>query len=431
MQRLSIKVPKPTPASAAMQKAMEKPLPPEKQLGTIGALHLSGLEGGTLAIVIKKTYDLFPNALPRVAEEQIPLDAEGQLHDPIADVVEPSWKSLPELIGHKTGTDVILQGFARPPRPTHEWKVGIKWGNYTHEAWVFGHRQVDVMHNRVVFTPPQPFEALPLRHELAYGGADLVYEEKYISELKKNIPDDKYRKVAPAIEHLWGDNNYLLRYPRNRFGMAYAVAPHPNWHIGRALPHLERPDDRLTPERLITSNPAHWQKQPIPVGFDYLDPYTFPINAMMGIAPPGFDPNGPQPEVKRNILPADFYRGNVALATDADIANILHPMLGRQASLGLWFGPLRGSETVELLGVDPAHPVFRVVLPNEYPVVLPLKGLTLPEVKSIQLTKIHLDSENRKLIQTWSVRYPMPVAPHPDFLKSLPESIQVHFKRIS
>lgn len=431
MQRLAIKVPKPTPASAAMKKVMENPPPPEKPLGNIGAIHLSGLEGGTLAVIIKKTYDLFPNALPRVADEQMAIDAEGQLHDPLTEVVEPSWKSLPEMIGHKTGTDVILQGFARPPQSTTEWKVGVRLGSYTHEALVFGRREVDVLHNRLVFTPPQPFESLPLRYELAYGGSDLVYEETYIKELKKNIPEDKFRRAIPALEHLWGSNNYLLRYPRNRFGMAYAVAPHPNWHIGRTLPHLERPDDRLTPERLISGNPAHWQKQPIPIGFDYLDPYTFPINAMMGVPPPAFDPTGPQPEVKRNLLPADFFRGSIAHTTGPDIASVLHPMLGRQASLGLWFGHLRGSETLELLGVDPAYPVFRVVLPNEYPVVLPLKGLQLPEVKSIQLTKIHLDSENRKLIQIWSVRYKMQTAPHPDWLKALPENVQVHYKRIS
>lgn len=431
MQRLSIQVPKPRSASVLLKKAMETPLPQKTPLGTVGALHLAGLEGGTLAVVIKKTYDIFPNALPRASAEQVPIDAEGQLHDPISDLVEPSWKCLPEMLGYKTGTDVILQGYARSPRPVTELRVGLRLGNYTHEALAIGRRKVEVVQGRLIFTPPKPFEALPLRHELAYGGCDVHYEEAYLKELKKQMSREQFRKAAAALEAIWGGNNYVLRYPRNRFGVGYAVTPDPKWHLGRVLPHLERLDDRLTPERFICRNPSKWQQQPLPIGFDYLDPYSFPLNAMMGLPPAGFDPNGPQPELKRNLIPADYYKGNATQVKGEEVVKVLHPMVGRQASLGLWFGHLRGSETFEVFGVDPNYPQYNVILPNEFPIPQPLGALRLPDPKAMQLTKIHLDTEKRKLIQVWAVRYSMPTAPSPEVLEELPSQLQIHYKRFS
>jgi hypothetical protein len=120
----------------------------------------------TLHVLVKATVNLSPRI--SLAKEQLPVTLADAYHG------EPGRSSLREVsemhIG-KPGTDVIITGCARPPggHPVREMLVTARVADRQRVIRVVGDRLWD-RDGRA--GAPEPFEAMPLVWERAYGGVD-------------------------------------------------------------------------------------------------------------------------------------------------------------------------------------------------------------------------------------------------------------------
>lgn len=166
-----------------------------------------------------------------------------------------------------------------------------------------------------------------------------------------------------------------------------------------------------------------WGRQPVPVGFDYLEPSAFPRTALLGIPPGSRIPWEEMPEIGLGLVPSDYSRGAILECEPADIPNVIHPHGSRCASLGLWLPFLTGSEIVLLEGMDPRSPLLRVSLPGELPVFSGRwpgsPGQELPGA----LFLVEVDVDERTLTLIWSARAalerPLGIRELPDVQNSL------------
>ena len=359
-------------------------------------------EAGTqLAVILKRTYDVRHGQNCPLSDEKAPLDETGILHDEMESGTSPSSKSLPEVVGFKTGTDLVIQASARPPYPQKKMPVSVRIGPRFHEALVMGPRRSDRINGKILFSEPEAFEAMELRYENAYGGPDKRFMYALMEEVKTITPAEHLRRASPAAEALLSKNHPLL-YPRNRFGKGYVLEDRREFIEDRALPNIELPGDLLTPERLVLGHFLDWPDQPLPAGFDFLDPLSFPRSAMLGMPQPTRHDLNQVREVTTGLIPTDYCKGNAASKPLSDIPGMIHDMASRCASLGLWFPFLRGKEEILLAGMDPEHPEFQLRLPEEKP-IFTLNGSVqdLSEIEG-RLYLIHVNMADQRLYLIWT-----------------------------
>lgn len=411
-------------------RPVEYPPPPprpEQAPSTTRVVFAQASGAAELVILTKRTYAWEPGQRARVAEQQLPLDEAGIPHEPLAEGRPASWRSLPDVVGYKAGTDVVVQGSARPGRPTASLAVALDLAGRRIEILVFGPRRCCSVAGKPAFTPPEPFTEVPLRYELAYGGRDPAFEAVMMEEVARITPAETLRRAAPSAEGLFGTLHPLM-YPRNRFGQGYVLDARPEAFEGRELPQLERREDLLTPERLPVADFLKWERQPIPAGFDYLDPMTFPRMGMFACPPMGYQPGARCREAEAGLVPADFCRGNISSAQPSQLPTLLHPWAGHCASLGLNFPYLKGDETLALHGMDPARPSFTLVLPGERP-SMTVEGL---EARPVQLESVpfllRVEVDARRLCMVWAARYRLRVPLPPSRLPEIAAATRITWR---
>jgi hypothetical protein len=388
------------------------PVPPEmipapSPLGVTTGAVTGRLE---LAILLKVTYQ-FDVGKPLVrAAEQLPLSTTNEAHEALTPGAPASMKAVPELLAFSSGTDVIVRGHARSRVRRTFMRVGVVIGSHRHTAEAIGRRVVDLVNGKLVFSSPEPFESMPLRYELAYGGIDVGYEAMVAALARKELKPEDLRRLGPLAEgHLHGVPP--VAYPRNRYGKGYVMVAEPKALVGRELPNIEFTDDRITPERLIPTKPLRWLGLPVPAGFDYMDELMFPRSAMMGL-PPMADGNlNDIGEVRRGQVPKDYCRGNAIYAERESVPGLIHPELARCAPIGLRLPFLQGNETVVLQGMSPAADEWAVTLPGERPVI----RLSQWELQP-QLFQLFIDADKKHLSMVWCARTPWarPLGPGED-----------------
>jgi hypothetical protein len=420
-------VPQPIPQPQVV--VPEKPPAPPVLAPSTTRLVLAHASGAhELVVLHKRTYAWESGRPAWPADEQPPLDEVGVPYQPLADGRAPAWKSLPEVVGFKAGTDVVIQGCARSRTPVERLSAVLFLARRRHEVLVSGRRRTALRNGQLVFTPPEPFTEVPLRYELAYGGRDLSYEALLMEEVRRITPAATMRRATPSMEALFTRVSPLM-YPRNRFGQGYVLEQRPERQADRELPQLERPDDLLTPERLALGNPLHWKRQPVPAGFDYLDPMTFPRMGMLACPPPGYQPGDLVREVELGLVPQDLCRGNIATATPQQMPTLLHPHGGHCASLGLTFPYLRGDETLLLQGMDARGQELEVRLPAERP-TMTVAGLgPRPVALTAEPYLLLVEVDTRRLVMVWAARH-RPVQPlAPQRLPDLGAATTVTWRR--
>lgn len=421
-------IPQPTPYDDADESDIPEHLKPSPS-SPVQVIQLNR-EGRTqIAIVFKRTYRFRHGRTPWPAEEQEPLDREGSTHEPLTEEQAPSYASLPELVGFKTGTDLVVQGDARPRRPTSRMEVCVRVGEREQKALVFGRRFADYVNGNLVFTSPEPFESMPLRYENAYGGRDRRFEAHLAEEVERSTPAEDLRRARPSFEAVF-DDNHPLAYPRNRFGKGYVLEDRRDLIEGRELPNLERPSDLLTPERLVVGHPLDWGKQPIPIGFDYLEPSAFPRTALLGIPQATRIPMSEMPEVERGVLPADYSRGTIFEGDPEEIPDRLHPHGSRCASIGLWLPHLLGDETVGIQGMDESRPRLRCSLPGERPRFTgSWPGGSGREILG-DLLLVAISVDDRKMSLVWSARDSLDRPLRPGEAEEVQEELDVRMREV-
>lgn len=405
MSQQSSEIPRPTPLSERPAPDIPPHLTPEPSpLGVTTGTITGQLE---LAVARKLTYRFKGGSLPALHEEQPPLSLLNEPHDELEPGLIPSQKAVPELLAYSSGTDIVVRAHARPPHPVAGMKVGVVAGSLRHYAKVTGRRFVDRQGDQLVFSPPETFEAMPLRYELAYGGIDREFEAMVAeSAVAQSEPEDLRRMAAMAKDFLQGIPP--AAYPRNPYGKGYVLVGGVEKMVGKELPNVELDQDRLSPDRLWPSNGARWMEMPVPAGFDYMDVGMYPRTAMMGLPPASEgDPNQIS-EVLSGQVPPRFCRGNVLYAEREEVPGMVHPEVVRCAPIGLRSPFLKGDEVVTLYGMDPAEPVMGVHLPGERPVFrIPAAGPGGREVEvDTQLYQLFIDVDERILSLIWTARTP-------------------------
>ncbi len=405
MKKEKLDIPRPTPFDEMPQPEIPeafRPLDP-------GPLRITEVSAGgklELSVIYKRTYTFEHDKPPQLADEQSPLEEDCTFHGEFVNGRPASYKSLPEIIGYKTGTDLVVQANAKPIRPVTEMIVWVQVGSHRHTALVFGRRVCEYIKGKLVFSPPEPFEEIPLTYENAYGGVDENFRQELFQEVERLTSSEILRKAKPSMEELLAYNNPLF-YPRNRFGKGYVLEDRKEFIEGRELPNMERIDDQLTPERLVVRHPFEWLNQPVPVGFDFLDPSSFPRSAMLGMPHYCFQSLEQAREVSLGLIPEDFARGNFFDTPPSKYEGLVHPAGSRCASLGLWLPFLRGNENIILSGMDPDYHEFVIKLPNERPVFL----IDSPEFGSqeigseMNLITIRLEEKTMEIV--WNGRTPL------------------------
>jgi hypothetical protein len=129
-----------------------------------------------LVLALKATFAISEQGLLTVAEEQDPLEPGDTFNG------EPDSSSIAqesELGPVKRATDLFLQGSARPLQRGATWvQVGFQVGKLGIWATVFGNRVWTPAMGLAAISPPEPFEAVPLLWENAFGGWDTSPEKE-------------------------------------------------------------------------------------------------------------------------------------------------------------------------------------------------------------------------------------------------------------
>lgn len=278
----------------------------------------------------------------------LPLPAEPLDGDPR--VAEgPSLPLGSNFWPHKERTDLVVRGSAFAPggAPTTRMTASVEVGTLRREVAVFGRREVHwTASGRIDFGDAEPFLEVPMTWQQAYGGVDFrVWDPELDLDAELGLP---------LVDHPG-------LYPRNPFGKGYLVRPEPA--PGFELPQLEDPADLLTPERLVTQDPARWWQMPLPACFDWLPALCFPRCLFFADDCEPWFP-GPDdrrlPEVARGYVP----EGHQALMQGRPLEAGPHALFFQEAAPGLSLAGLKGGEPVRIRGMHPERPELAFALPS-------------------------------------------------------------------
>ena len=211
----------------------------------------------TVCVILKGTFRLA--AEPVLADEQIPITAGDQY---AGEPANSGIVAVNDLVPLKPGTDVLLLGTAHAVggMPVAQMEVGLQVGPIDKRLRVIGDRAWH--RDGRNYTAAQPFEAMPLVWERAFGGFDEAGPE-----------------AGEPIAEL-----------RNPAGTGYRVGQEPERIEGLRLPNLEYPDQ-------LIATPGD---RPAPAGFGPIAPHWQPRAGFAGT----FDEAW---RTKRApFLPADF-----------------------------------------------------------------------------------------------------------------------------
>ncbi len=303
-----------------------------------------------LCALTKRTYEVSADGRLRPAEQQWPLDTSA--HAPPPGTFDDTWKAELDAAPFKVGTDIVVFGRAHAPRAGCRQMVielGVPERGLRVQMTVTGDRRCEYRASRdPLVSPPEPFEAMAIGYDRAYGGIDPHVE-----------PPHEPRDIEESL-------SLLLRppgiYPRNPAGVGYVVHNHQDLVDGLRLPNVERPGQELRADQILVKDPRHWWRQPMPAGLGWFDVGWFP-RCVHASALPLFPAPDEVAEVKLGLLPPDFNRR--FLTPDGQAPRLDHRLFSG-ASPGLTLPFLRGDESILTTGLCPQG-AFNLQLPGDRP----------------------------------------------------------------
>jgi hypothetical protein len=342
-----------------------------------------------LCVLVKRTYrlDVRANgaATCMLAEEQLPLhtlqvdEADPEIVVQDADIYP--WKPL---------TDVIVRGHARSPRKLPEFTAGLGVGSVTKTLAVVGDRRcARSSTGGILFGEPEPVDDVPLRYDRAYGGVDRVAEARH---------GNPYAQMPPYMSSQFQSVRFSpYRYPRNGVGRGYLIEPSAEALESLALPNLEDPADRLSPDRLAVGSPRRWPTMPLPWCTDWLSFAAFPRVGFLG-GTPSYEPTDHEfAEARRGFIPSGYPRRGTP-------QEMWHGRACNAGSLGLQLGPFTardvGAVLFRLMGLHPRQPHVSFRLPEGGPQISVdgRDGKLLPTLPAIHHVVIEPDCDRVSVV---------------------------------
>jgi hypothetical protein len=401
-------------------KPLEPPPPPTPPLAPAGpwrVFQATPKGKPLLGITIRRSYLFDADGRSILAGEQLGPPDDREDHE--LELDHPLPRRLPEDV-FKTACDVVVQGSAQTyGRPTRELAVEARVGGVARHGLVLGRRWVDLRRGQIEFTQPEPFEVVPLRYDLAYGGFDRATQQEVLASMKPEL--------RAAVEHLTpatAAKFSLFGYPRNPVGRGYVLSNQPQRLHGVELPQLEDAADRLTPRRLIPQSPTHWPAQPLPFCFDLLCPTFFPRAALFGLTPI-HEPKGASfIEIERGWLPRDGLRPGVWEVGYAALPGLLHLRASQNAALGLVADRLEPGDPWSLTHIHPARPAVAGRLPHETPRVFARVIGQASELGERRISAVYIDAEAGTLDVYWTAYATLPRALLPQELEAVAVAVE-------
>jgi hypothetical protein len=183
-------------------------------------------------------------------------------------------------------------------------------------------------------------------------------------------------------------------YPRNPLGRGFVVKNVRAAVDGLPLPNIEDPEQRLTPEKLITGEYLRWEAQPMPQGLGWFPKTWYPRAPLAGVMPAD---RAFEQELRKHyeqVVPPeqrDLYRQTQLPDMDFRFFN--------GASPGLVASFLAGDEEVKLDGLSPEGAIgFQ--LPGERPRIGLEIGFGLSELEVV-LHTVMIRVEERRCDLVW------------------------------
>jgi hypothetical protein len=210
--------------------------------------------------VVKRTYDLEPDAPARPATQQRPLNLSDQYWDE-TDPLNSGIRYETDLLPPKPACDVIVNGHVYAPGgEAVQCVASVKVGdNPAKRVRVVGDRSawLEIGAKRAEIQAARPFSVKPLLWQLSYGGVDVMYSAGPVP-----YPANPIGVGFWAKEHQWAPE-------RERFG---------------PLPNFEDADRPLQVDDLLVDL-AQVQDGPRPAGFGWVPRHWEPRSAKAGVDP--------------------------------------------------------------------------------------------------------------------------------------------------
>lgn len=284
-------------------------------------------------LTVKASFRLGPQG-PELLPKPVPLlAADVYWGDPAASGL----RAAADFTLTKPATDIMLLGHAVAPRPVRVLDVGLRVGPVARTLRVFGERRWEGAGDGARISAPEPFERLPLRWELAFGG------------------------IAPADEGKPPESE-----PRNPVGRGLLAGPTLRNPDGRPLPNIEDP-------RALIARP---QDRPPPAGVAPVAPAWLPRRTYAGTYDAAWQ------ATRAPYLPLDF---------DPRFLNVAAPELVAPDYL-------QGGEPVELSGVTAEAPL-RFNLPAcTLATVFHFAGREIPQPAALDTVVLEPDLARLQLV---------------------------------
>lgn len=306
-------------------------------------------------------------------------------------------------------TDFILKGqaFAPEGRPTQQLDVALQIDRYSRVLRVTGQRFVQLLNQEVRFSQPEPFEAVPLTWQEAYGGVDTFGAE--LGD-RADLP-----KLSEAMGRDLSHLN-LNRYPRNPMGKGYVLQLTPE-HDGWPLPRVEWKHHLLTPEILETRELVDWHFKPSPACLEWVNYTQFPRSALWGGRLLGFHqpmvPQGPLPEQEFGLQRSEL------LDPCEPIELAQHPRVCNGAHPALQLPDIRGRCQVRVTHMHPQVPDAAFELPLDPPEAFVKPPGASRKKGKASLSTVVMDMNQGIITCTWHVRVVHDTPVMPDRLPKL------------
>ncbi len=322
--------------------------------------------------LFKRTYDIVPGGKCVRAKKDV------KIHTGAVYYGDPKTSSLrydTDFIPYKIATDVVFEGkaYSLGGVPVQSLKAALCVGAARKEILVIGERICRWMEGgRIAATPPEPFSAMEIRAENAYGGVDIYSDPK-----------------APC------------EYPANPLGKGFVIKPTPKTLLNLPLPNQEDPKLRLSAEALCLLDAKQWKRQPPPATLGWVSPHWQPRAALAGIMPGDAELEQQLRDIFVKALPKDQQE----LYTKHPLPKIDFAYFNG-APAGQVFPYLKGTETILLENLTPEGRL-EFSLPGDIPSAELDIGFG-PQQAPTVIHTVQIRGEDRQIDMLWRAAFTYP-----------------------